>query len=1518
MELERQHRRSDAAREAAERHVDELSTIHEDQMKHLHKQHEKDLNLLNHQHDQQLRSLKQSYEVKIQDLIDDQKTRTTALEKSMDDDNRSAIQSAIAQHEQETEAEVHKLKEEMAQQLHQIDKAYAEQTKQLAAHKAALEESEARRTRLEQENAGMIDGYQASRKKAAELQEQSHDMTDQLAVTKAKLVALKKEYQANIQDLRNALVVSKEHLQANYEVISALKDDKTKMSRDVAELKIKVGEHHEGVKMCMQQKKDLQEQIKTFKIDSQTYQRKIRELHEHESQHTAAAAEAGQAIESRQTRIRQCKVAIKEAREFMEQEKQKHIALRQDYQDHVDRLASLNEALDKCKQKNISTNQVLQDMSDRYESLRKKSDQMMEEMHRVTEEKQSYEADLKKEQARLSALQHDMTSSRQEMEESLARSETNQKHAYQLLDTCQQKGSACLQAGKARDEYVAKLEGEIKRAMKVLKDDAAVRRKAKRLDEVIAVRDTELSQLRDQLGKLKDENRGLKGHISDFESHRDLDDQILRKHSRLKNQHARAIQWISEMKRHHKDLHKHEQQVGKALEHTGRQLNNSEDRMQAAAGVIHKLEADQDELRDRIGKCLYPGEKERLESQLMQLIKERDALHAKMSTSVSQHDSLYQKLQALVKENEDLRALKTRYEMDTEQMQKIVEQGAELNVELVKSKKLLNKKESQLELLSNQLAALIHRVKTLEERENNLKEKLGYSATPEEIEAMSNKLNSCRVEMKRNVVRFEAMQAAANKLEEQNSLNQTKVSSLVQVLKETENAQQQLHEERSNRMRLEAALKDCAEERKLTTEQLESRIQAVEDQYRQNLVSHEKLMTDSNSRIADLEQQLMQANDIERNTRLRARLQQDNLVGSVPVPAMVNMSNMPNLPNLPPHARPMRRDEALESVERDSNMKIRELQAQLRAIQDEERQRGPSPQLAIKGASLDSAHQLQQLRMAHQAQMRDKEREIMATRSQTYDKLLEALDVANRNPNVDPNDLYAQVRDIRTRGAQREQQSMSDMLRLRAVNQKLATEYKSARALQWDMLHRANVGQRDQILQAAQGGAGAPALYQQAQAYQALVGAQQDFVTGQKEDVTAQLRNQQKYIQELQNQVPKMKAIEQNINLQRFPNLNVLGDQVSQEKRFTVGAVGHEAAEATGQARSRSALESQLAANDASVRGMVDQIQAYMRSPTQDNLGSLQQFAQMSPGQIQDAMKRQAALKDRSAVRSTLVVQPRPNTMGPPGKQLAVDTSTGEVQSKPHGTPDQEPAHRFFASDVSLFGQPTKVLAPTVSRASAQLDQGGSLIAVTYSFDAPGTGSSGQSLKYIVFLHALKELFPKIQSFSPNGTLNLQLVKILANEVRQDMINGGNQMPDGCTYNTCRAAMKTITHIESAMQIMGSVADDFAGQEQAENHMVMTLSVPGSTSRIHIADVLFMPTEKGGIAVPPIEQIKLLDSSWITYLSDVLQEPSTKIDLFFNLLPHAADDAVTSNSNDRLLQVSSRLQDFLSQLKKAT
>jgi chromosome segregation ATPase len=1480
VELERQKSHTEALRNEAEKRLDDAAVFHEKQLRDLHEQNDKDLRLLKHQHEQHLRTLRQSYEVQIQKLKEEQEARVTNLKQDTNEKNQRMIEKTIEEQEKEMELKIKELKNEMGQKLQDMTEAYNKKLEELKQKETELKMSEEQRSKVEKENT-------QCQKAESELHQKNTEVSDELSNTKARLKVMKQEYQANLRDLQNALSVSKEHLQHNYELISGLKADKSRLVMEIEELKKQLSDHEANLRFCVLEKKDLQEKLKTAEIDAHEYDRKMKEVIAKEKLHHQGIEYAAKTLDDHHNQIQQCKIAIKESQMAMEQEKLKHIALRKEYQDHSDRLASLNDALEKCRSKNADTDKILHDMNLQYNQLKAKSERMIAELEKLAAEKNSYQEGLEAERNKLRQVEHDLALSRKAMEEELKRTEKNEHYTHKLLETCQQKGDACLHNNKTQSEYIAKLEAEIKHAMRVLKDEETLKKKIGKMDEVVALKDKEMHDLKSQLAKLQVENKQMKSTIETFNSHHDADNEMMSRHAQLKAHHEKSMKWIEDMKRQHELLREQHHTTGKHLEKTTHDLNKSEENMQHHARVIRDMEKQVSELKDRIGKCLYPGEKERLESQLRDLIRERETLRTQMNEATNKHGEMYQKMQKLMKENEDLKVLATRYEMDAKQMQKVVEQGAQLNIELVNSRKLLSKKDEQLELLSTQLAALIHRVKILEEREVVLQQKLKYSSSPEEVENLTTHLNACRMEMKKNVAKYEAIQQIATKMKEQNVMNQNKVRTLVEVLKDTENANTQLQNDRMQRDQLHAALKECATERKITTQELEARIQAIEKQYSANLITHEKMMAESNSRIADLQQQLLRSAEIEKNTRMRRMQGMD----------------MP--------ADPMRKDELIAAVENNSERYIHELKQQLAILQAEQKETGNSTEAAVKAANLKAAEQLQKVRLMHQQAMREKERQIMSTREKTYDNLLAALDVANRNPDVNPNDVYGQIREIRTQGAAREQQAMADMLKLRAINAKLANEYKLSRQVQAELLQKANVGQRNKILETAQANGG-DSLRAHTQAYNALINAQRNHLLAQQQDVSYQLKDQQQYIQELQNQLPKMKAIEQKINLERFPDLNVLQTQIGQEKRFTVGALGYENKEAIGQSRSLSAAESQLMALDASVRGMTDQVKRYISQPSKDNLVNLQNMAQMSPGQIQTVLQNQQQLQDRSTVRTTLLVQPRPPELGPPGKGMAIDMSTGEVQLKPAGSSPTEPPKRYFGSQVMVFEEPKKTFAPVIARTEAQLTSGHDLIAITYSFDLDRPGR-GNSLKYIVFSHALEQLFPRIQAMSKNGSIDIQLVRILPYEERRDLLSMNNILQKACTYSTCTTTKKTVNSVNSVSDILQDLTQRLNEKTNTEDHIVMTLSAPGSKGRIHIADVLFKPENDSG-NIPTAESIRLLDSSVLTYLSDVIQDPDIKIDLFFNILPFADNDVQTSTANDRLLQVSERIQNFLSQL----
>lgn len=1449
-------------RSTSENNNESNTTSEESRIRELEERHARDMALVKHQHDQYVRSLKQNYELRIQKIKEAQSNRHRALQQDVTDQNRQAIEQMKQKTDLETNQEIERLRHELAQQVAQQTEAYDHKVQELHQHKALLAASRQENIRLQQE-------HDQSRHDL----EQMHDTQDELAATKAQLKALKTEYQANMKDLQTALEVSQEHLQVNYELLSSLKADKHKLVAEVERLQKVLGEQESGVRDAVSERKKLERQAQMNEVDTRSYKERMERVVQQEQTQAQAAQATHQQLAQHKDHIDQCAAAIRQAQEQMEVEKTKHLALRQDYQDHADRLQALNEALERCKQKNISTNEILKEMNDRYAELKARTEALMNE---YTAYRREHEAT------------HHMSASvaltPAEAEEHAQRLGSLHAHAHNSLEACQQKCSTCLDQSRQQEAYIQKLEDEIRKALRVIRGKESAGTLT--ADEVI-VREHALRDLQRDLERVKAENDSLKDRIKSFADHQDVDARMARRHSNLKSKHAMAMQWIDEMKTHHNELHDVKARLAQEIEQVGAKLNAGEEAMQRAAQTIRGLEKQVAEQREKAAQCLYPGERDRLTAQVEEVLRDRNSLREKMTQATSEHARLNQRLQDLTRENEELRVIKQRFEIDAEQMQRIVSQSSELNVELVNARRLLDKKEKQMELLSGQLATMIHRVKTLEERERGLEEKLQQSTGPDEVETLMKHLSACRSEMKTYTGKYAAMQAASEMMKAQLRTNQAKVEALMQVIKESEHAQEQWHHARQEQEQLQAALKDCSQQRHVTSEQLQQRIQAMEEVYGQSVQSHERLMAESNARIAELQQQL-----------LRASHMQKSVVSGV---------------TLKPEQMPLMKDERVSVVESRIDEVAQRAKAEIAALAEQEQvTQNPvaTTEAAIRATQLESVADLQRLKALHQQSMRDKERQIMATRDETYDKLLATLDVANRDSNVRPEDLYAQIRDIRVRGAAREQQVMADMLRLRAINARLSAEYQAARAAQAELLHKANVVQRQQILQVA--GDAPPSLLQQnAQAYQALMGAHRDFILSGSRDVGTQLAEQSQYIRELERQYPKMEAVVASTNLQRFPNLDVLQNQVAQEKKFTVGAINFERREAVGQDRTQSALEAQLKAADASVRAMTDMVKRYVSQPTPDNLTNLRSMAQMSPGQIQEEQKRQAELQDRSAVRSQAVIQPRRPQDGPPGTGLAADMSTGEIQTRSVSSPPQAPPTRYFHNSVSVFGEPTKTFAPTVERAVTQWQNDQDLVVLTYSFEL--SSQTDRPLKYVLFEHALRAMFPRIQQLTRNGKLELQLVRILPGNGRLDVFANA-MLPQGCTYATCPAQKMEVSDISSVDRLVAQLkVAQFQGE--AENHMVLTVGAPGSSGHVHITDVLFVPTPNAENPVPVLENIRLLDGSWRNYLVDVLQKPKTKIDLIFNVVPHTQGDTEAQEANHRLLQVADRIQTYLRQVK---
>jgi len=1429
------------------RHVystsDQISRSHEKHMKQLRAQHSKKLKLLQHQHSLHIKSIRQSYMVKIQQLTDRQAQHPETRE--------------------QTDSEITVLRSAMEQDLAIANAKFEDNVAQLGRSTQELEESEATREQLRLEHNNMTKQYEVSRK------EQEKTQRD-LSGTQSELNTMKSQYQTNLHDLQNALSTSQNQLQADYELINALKKDKSRYAAELEKLGTKLNHSETGVRDCTLEKKELMDQMQNAQIDVTRYKQEMHKLVQTEKTQSENIHRIRREIESYQEKLEQSKIAIAQTQGEMEQEKSKHIALRKEYQNHIDRLAAVNEALEKCKTKNSSHQQIIKEMHERYESLKSRSDQMIEEMQKLKNEN----AGLQSERQKLQKVQHSLEESRAQMEHKIKELEASAHQTSQLLESCQQKGEACLKKNKLQSEYSEKLEGEIKASLQVLKSEELLKRKVQALDESATVREKEMEELRVQVAHMKEENLTIKNNISEFESHHTADEQFQQQHKGLKDKHSKTLSWVDELKRQHDQLYKNHNALQQQVLETDKKLHLKEEELQKAAFRLQQYDHQTAELQTKIDKCLYPGQKEIMESQLRDLLREKTRMQEQMQKGTAEMAQLHDKMQALKKENEDLRIIKTRYEMETKQMQKIVEQSAQLNADLINTKKMMQKKDQQLELLSSQLGTLIHRVKTLEERETVLQEKLKYSSTPEEMEAVTTNLNHCKLEMKKNIAKFQEMAKISERLNEQNQMNHNKVGTLMKILTDTELAREQLQAEHTQKSDLRKALLECGEERKISAQQLEQRIHAVENQYQHSLVQHERVMAESNARIQDLQNRLQQAVQMERNTRLKPDMQE-----------------------------PMTRKETSQMRETDYDKIIQNLKKQLAEVEYAKKHHGMKPEVAIQSANLPAVKDLQGAKEVHERAMREKEKQIMGTRQDTYEQLLKTLEVANKNPTTSPDDLYSQIKQIRSQGAAREQQATADMLELRAINAKLESEYKAARAAQAELLASANTTQRNRIIQSTQ--KGPKEVMQSVNEYKALTGAHQAYLQSQKDDVQRQLEYQRQYIKELERQAPLMTSITNQMNLQKFPDLNVFNAQVGKEQYYAVNALQRETRDLQSQDRTASALEAQIRGLTAQNMMMIQSAKDFDKNPTSANANAMASLAQKSPSQIAEAIRNRDALRDNIGL--TALIGPRAPELGPPGKTMAADVVKAEIIFRG----DNGQTNKYLFDRVLLGGNesPQTNFAPNVQRAESALAEGHNYIAITYGFNA----RDAHGIKYQVFKHAVQLLYPKIRQL--RGDDNIQVVKIADNNTRYDMLNPENRLADRCTYSNCGATKVPIKKDATVDAILENVKSAMENDTSpSNNHIVMTISSSESTAKIHIVDVLFHPTNPKDVA--EMTDLKLLDNSWITYLSDVLSaDPQTRIDLFANLIAYREGDKVSQIGNQNILQISERIKDFLQRIK---
>jgi len=595
-----------------------------------------------------------------------------------------------------------------------------------------------------------------------------------------------------------------------------------------------------------------------------------------------------------------------------------------------------------------------------------------------------------------------------------------------------------------------------------------------------------------------------------------------------------------------------------------------------------------------------------------------------------------------------------------------------------------------------------------------------------------------------------------------------------------------------------------------------------------------------------------------------------------------------------------KRDEALKH-----NLAQQKAMAQQQQItsQDQTMLAGQSKELAALQGS-EKAAEIDKVRQEHLAALHQKEKEIMDVRHKTYEHMLEALSQVNQGGGgANPQDVQDALTMIRKRGWEREQQHLKDLLRLRALNQRLATEYNQARATQWSMMN----GARQDVQQSLLHTLNAPQVSMgqvrgHLQNLAALGQAQHGFIHTEMDQAQRAYQAQNAYTRQLESTLPTMNYVvnTMNTNLNQFPNMQPLAQKLQKDQHVVLGSLRKEHQEIIDKKRTVSALQSSLDAANTSVQAMTQSLRNLLNQPTEENLQAAKEAAQETPETIKARQRRMNQMMDRAGVRTVFhFMPPQPGKKVAGSDTMAVSEDTSSLMMNGG---DENAVEKFFGSDVSIFKEPSYSLEPTMARADRQLAQKSDLVVVTYSYAE--SADKKDPTRYFMFAQAVEHLFPRIQRIAQGGLIDAQMVKVKTDEGRFDQL-GKRALQEGCSYLSCESKRIRLNSYGSATKLINSLLTDFPADDEGQSHLVLTFSLGGKGPRIHICDVLYSQ-------IPPAD-LKLVDSSWVTYLSDIIQMPDTKIDLFFVFQPY--EDPKTVNSNQRMGQISTRLNEFFGELR---
>ena len=548
-------------------------------------------------------------------------------------------------------------------------------------------------------------------------------------------------------------------------------------------------------------------------------------------------------LEGYLAKIRTCELGADQLRSNMSTAKVLLITLLKSQNEHKSKVQALTEALQKSQEKSQSLEKTIRFAEERYKSLKTAADKQIRGLVEIVQ-KQQTDARLLKD-AELASKQIEAASAMEK--------ETDHKMAQNmmngLLQDCVSKAKFYQERSEERDANSKKLEIKMQALLSELGylKEAQVQAKAEKVDT---------ASLQAKFNELQSENAHLRSQRGMFK----VVAQSLQNKSRNKETQIRELELMIEKSNSEvRKIDIKRKTVEDKLDERNAAMRIAELKLEQLSRELKERNTEVSRLQKRVDEAVYQGEKQHYEAQQMRLLSEKAGLESKLSESAISLTQCKTRVSELEDEHKTMTLLQDKYQSDISGFKRLVEESAQWRSDLDVSRQLLEKKDRQIESLGIQLTTLVERNEVTSAREKKLREELQFAATQQEVEKLTEQLQKCRGEGSLIQGRLRKLEEIEAVLREQNQKSESKIATLMDLIRSSEEAKAQWKKDQELRQTAEAALQECRSKGGLVLRSLRSRLHAVEQQYSSSLLQHRKEMEKAELRISKLTNELDEA-----------------------------------------------------------------------------------------------------------------------------------------------------------------------------------------------------------------------------------------------------------------------------------------------------------------------------------------------------------------------------------------------------------------------------------------------------------------------------------------------------------------------------------------------------------------------------------------------------------------------------------------------------------------------------------